>query len=110
MGHAMIPHEAVLRRIAAALDGAPIEWVVTGSLGLVLRGLDVTVRDIDLQTDREGAYAIAARLAGGAEDASESDSPAAPRPIARVVEPVAPRDSGWIRSHFGALEVDSVRV
>ena len=39
-------------------------WVVTGSLGMALQGMPVTVHDIDLQTDAAGAYKIAHIFAG----------------------------------------------
>ena len=83
---------AVLHRIHSRLDRSGIEWAITGSLGMALQGVDVDVHDIDLQTDKAGAYWIAQHF-------SES-----------VVRPVVYSASERIRSHFGALEIDGVTV
>ena len=81
-----------LHKIYLLLKDCPINWVVTGSLGMVLQGMDIEVHDIDLQTDKEGAYEIERRFSK------------------YVVNPVCFSTSGRIRSHFGALEIDSIRV
>ena len=81
-----------LRLIVQRLEGQAIDWTVTGSCGFALQGLDVAVHDIDLQTDGSGAYAIEHALA----DKSRR----------KVAFSAAER----IRSHFGALEVDGVKV
>ena len=47
-------HLSALRLIHERLDKTPIVWVVTGSLGFAVRGMDVVVHDIDVQSDREG--------------------------------------------------------
>lgn len=83
---------AALQSIAVALLGAPIDWALTGSLGFALQGGAVSPRDIDIQTDAEGAYAIAQRLAD------------------YVVSPVTYVASPAIRSHLGALEIAGVTV
>jgi len=83
---------AVLRKIHARLQDSQVNWVVTGSLGMALQGVDVPVHDIDLQTDAEGAYAI------------ERLFPEF------VVQPVQFSASERICSHFGALEMDGIRV
>ena len=56
----MIPrnHIAVLKKIYGRMKGKEVVWVVTGSLGLALRGIPVQVHDIDIQTDKRGAYAF----------------------------------------------------
>ena len=81
-----------LRLIVLRLEGQAIDWAVTGSCGFALQGLDVTIHDIDLQSDGPGAYAIERALA----DKSR-----------RKVEFSA---AERIRSHFGALEIDGVKV
>ena len=48
----------VLRKIQARLKECQVPWVITGSLGMALQGMDIPVHDIDLQTDRSGAYEI----------------------------------------------------
>ena len=44
-----------LRKIHTRLEDNKINWVVTGSLGMALQGMDVEVHDIDIQTDKDGA-------------------------------------------------------
>ncbi len=51
-----------LQVIMESLSGVPANWVITGSLGMALQGLPVEVHDIDLQSDREGAYQVEAAL------------------------------------------------
>ncbi|MDK2783171.1 MAG: hypothetical protein PWQ32_760 [Thermococcaceae archaeon] len=90
----MIPetHLEVLRRLYERLSQSDVTWAVTGSLGFALQGVPVEVHDIDIQTDREGAYEIERLF-------SEF-----------VVEPVRFKESERIKSHFGALMIDGVRV
>lgn len=59
---------------------------------MALQGVPVEVHDIDLQTDREGAYTIERLMS------------------ACVVSPVRYLESERIRSHLGALEIEGVRV
>ncbi len=88
----MDAHLKVLQKIVARLKDKPINWVVTGSLGMALQGVPVEVHDIDIQTDMKGAYEIARCLAE------------------YVVKPVQYLESKRIRSHFGILEIDGVKV
>lgn len=85
-------HLRALRIILSALEGRPPDWAVTGSLGMALQGVPVEVHDIDLQTDRQGAYTIERLLSAWA------------------VSPVRYLESERIRSHLGALEIEGVRV
>jgi len=82
----------ILRTIVQRLAGQAIDWAVTGSCGFALQGLDVDVHDIDLQTDRDGAYAIERAFA----DESRRK--------------VVFSESERIRSYFGALAIDGVTV
>jgi len=82
----------VLRKIHNRLQDRQLNWVVTGSLGMALQGMDIEVHDIDLQTDRQGAYEIEKLF---------SD---------KVIVPVHFRESKRIRSHYGALEIDGIKV
>ncbi|MDK2982787.1 MAG: hypothetical protein PWP49_509 [Thermococcaceae archaeon] len=90
----MIPrtHLKVLRKLYERLSGSNVNWVITGSLGFALQGVPVEPHDIDIQTDREGAYEIERLF-------SEF-----------VVEPVRFKESEKIRSHFGVLMIDGVKV
>lgn len=51
--------EDILRRIPAY----EVLWVLTGSAGLRLLGVDIPVNDLDLQGDAESVYIIEKRLA-----------------------------------------------
>ena len=93
-GAKMIPqtHLKVLRKLYERLKDSDVDWAVTGSLGFALQGVPVEPHDIDIQTDREGAYKIEHLF-------SEF-----------VVRPVKFRESERIRSHFGALRIDGIEV
>jgi len=56
----MIDHRfvKVLRIIVSRLENKGINWVLGGSLNLALQGVEVTPRDIDLVTDKKGAFKI----------------------------------------------------
>lgn len=82
----------VLGLIAQRFEGSSVDWVVTGSLGMALQGVPFEVHDIDIQTDRAGAYRLGARLAEFA------------------VTPVRYAVSERIRSHLGEFEIRGVRV
>ena len=86
------PYLAVLQIIYERLRDASVEWVVTGSLGMALQGMRLEVHDIDLQTDEIGAYEIEKRFAK------------------YIVRPVGHVVSERIRSHFGILEIEGVKV
>lgn len=48
----------VLRKIYDRLKNEKVNWGVTGSLSFALQEVPVEVHDIDIQTDKEGAYEI----------------------------------------------------
>ena len=82
----------VLRQIHARLSNTDVNWVVTGSLGFALQGVPVQPNDIDLQTDKVGAYAIENLF---------SDL---------VIRKVKFSATERIKSHFGALQIDGIEV
>ncbi len=82
----------ILRQIYTRLKDSNINWVVTGSFGFALQNVPVTPQDIDLQTDEAGAYEIERHL-------SEY-----------VTMNVAFSSAENIRSHFGALTIDGIKV
>jgi hypothetical protein len=82
----------VLRQICELMQGSQFDWAVTGSLGMVLQGMDLPVHDIDIQTDEDGAYEIERRL-------SEF-----------VVKPVLFKGSDRMRSRLGKLAIDGIQV
>jgi len=70
----------------------PIQWAVTGSLGMVLHGMEMEIHDIDIQTDKEGAYQIERRL------------------VNYLVKLVHFKASERIRSYFGIFEINGIKV
>jgi len=82
----------VLHKICAYLQDCRSPWAITGSLGMSLQGMAITVNDIDIQTDRDGAFEIESCLS------------------AYAVEPVRYLVSERIRSYLGRLEMDGIQV
>jgi len=82
----------VLRKIYNRLIDIHVNWVITGSLGMALQGMDVKVHDIDIQTDKDGAYNL--------------------ERIFREyqVKPVSYSQSERIRSYLGMLEIDGIKI
>ena len=85
-------HLHALRRICELLQPADATWVLTGSLGLALRGVETEVHDIDIQTDAAGALELERLLAE------------------YVVRPVGLKEDARVRSYLGAAEIDGVDV
>jgi hypothetical protein len=83
---------SVLRKVHVQLSKTDVNWAVVGSLGLALRGLPLEPHDIDIMTDKSGAYEIE-------------------RIFSRfVTKRVALRIGENIQSHYGALEIDGVKI
>lgn len=82
----------VLRKIHFRLVDNQANWVITGSLGMALQGVDVEIHDIDIQTNKDGAYEI--------EKCFREYQ----------VKPVHYSISEQIRSHIGMLEIDGIKV
>lgn len=82
----------VLRKIYARLMNTNVNWVVTGSFSFALQGIALEPHDIDLQTDEAGANEIERRF-------SEF-----------VTRKVVFSCSEKIRSHFGVLLIDGIKV
>ncbi len=82
----------VLHKIYDRLKGKNVNWVITGSLGFALQGVPVEIHDIDIQTDKAGAYKIERLF-------SEF-----------VSKRVRFSSTEKIRSHFGALIIDGIKV
>ena len=83
---------SALEALSTALTGCSVSWAVTGSTSFALQGVPVTPHDIDLQTTEDGAYTI--------ED-TFTDC---------VIDPVSLSESEAIRSHFGVLELNGIRI
>ncbi len=82
----------VLRKIYARLSNSNVNWVVTGSLSFALQGVPVEPNDVDIQTDEAGAYEIERLF-------SEF-----------VTKKVAFSSAKQIRSHYGSLMIDGIKV
>ena len=48
----------VLGQLYNNMENTDINWAITGSLGHVLQGMSLEVHDIDILTDKTGAYEI----------------------------------------------------
>lgn len=85
-------HLRTLKHLLTLLDDLTEPWAITGSLGLALQGVDVSVNDIDIQTNQPGAYLLQQRL-----------SP-------YTIQPVTLRQSSHLRSHLGRFNVGGIQV
>jgi hypothetical protein len=73
--------------LALRLDKQPVNWAITASCGLALQGIAVAVHDVDLATDRVGAYRIEQLFAR------------------EIIRPVRFSGTETIRSHYGAFSL-----
>lgn len=83
---------SVLRAVSLQLDDSNVQWALVGSLGLAVRGISTEPHDIDIITDKAGAYEMERLF------------------FRYVKRRVALRTSERIRSHFGILEIDGLSV
>ena len=90
----MIPpqHLRALTTVHDHLRKTDICWVITGSLGFALQGMELEVHDIDLQTDAAGAYEIGRVF------------------TEEIVRRVEFSMSDKIASYWGELNIDGVKV
>jgi hypothetical protein len=58
-----VPWEEALSAFLQAVEGASIDWWLTGGAALAVRGVEVNPGDLDLVTDEAGASRLAALLA-----------------------------------------------
>jgi hypothetical protein len=66
------PLHAALAAVAERLDGAGVDWVVSGSAGLALAGFAIVPRDLDIEVEADDAPAAAAAV--GLVAARETDA------------------------------------
>ena len=83
---------AVLRQLSTELKESRVNWVVIGSLSCALQGLPFEPHDIDIQTDKQGAYEIERRFSS------------------QVSRKVTFSSTERMRSHFGALLIEGIVV
>ena len=55
-------HARVLSSLVELIPPAACQWVLTGSAGLRLQGVDISVNDLDLQTDKGNVYLMEKKL------------------------------------------------
>jgi S-adenosylmethionine-dependent methyltransferase len=82
----------LLRQIARRLDQGGVAYKVVGGASVALHRVPIPVKDLDLETDAEGAYRFQALFAE------------------RCIEPVSLRESEVYRSHFGRFDFGGVTV
>ncbi len=82
----------VLRIIYTRLKHTTVNWTLTGSLSFALQGIPIEPHDIDVQTDRAGAYEIERLFAE------------------YLVKKVTFSSSDKMRSHLGALAINGITV
>jgi ubiquinone/menaquinone biosynthesis C-methylase UbiE len=83
---------AVLRRIAQTLAEAGVAYKLGGGAAIVLHGVPLPVKDLDIGTNVEDAYRFQDLFAD------------------HVIEPVTLRESEVYRSHLGRFDFDGVLV
>lgn len=82
----------VIKRITKQLNNRNIQWALTGSTNFALQGLPIIPNDIDIQTDKDGAYEIENIFKAYSNKSVEYSS------------------NGLIRSHFGSLIIEEISV
>jgi|GEM_PF-6145462 len=88
------PIRTALVRLVPILNATGAPWVLGGSCSLALHGISVTPHDLDIATDREGAYRIGEAL----------------RKVAQELRPVQWGESERIRSHYGQYRIGDAQV
>ena len=78
------PWGDALELLLERLDGVRVDWWLTGSAALAVRGVDVAPRDLDLVTDDEGARLLAEGSCGRARRAAPTGGLVLPVVGARV--------------------------
>ncbi|MBU2610595.1 MAG: hypothetical protein KJ606_06560 [Chloroflexi bacterium] len=64
-----VPHTRALTALLKLIPPDEFLWALTGSAGLRLKGVDMPVHDLDIQTDEKTVYLIEQRLAGSMKTA-----------------------------------------
>jgi len=81
-----------LEELVARLSSADVTWAITGSLAHRLHGIPIDIHDIDVLTDKRGAYEIASLFER------------------EIVRRVKFRQAENVRSHFGELNLHGMAV
>ena len=83
---------SALEFIVNSIRGRKLNWVIGGSCSLAFNGLDVKPKDIDLITDKPGAYIFGEVLSK------------------HLIKPVDFREGERFSSHFGRFLVKNMKV
>jgi len=83
---------AVLRVLNKKFKDKPIKWMLAGTTGLALQGVEISPNDIDILTDKEGAFQINELL-------KEYE-----------VKPIKFRRSKIFESYFGKFKINGVEI
>ena len=83
---------SVLRLIADQLNKTEITYKVVGGASIALQGVQISVKDLDLEMDQESAYRFQTLFQGN------------------TVQPVEMRESETYRSFFGRFDFDGVQI
>ncbi len=84
--------QEVLRKILSQLKNHKINWMVIGGANLALQGIPTEIHDIDILTDKNGAYKI--------EKIFKE----------YITKKISYSSTDKIRSYFGVLKIMGVRV
>jgi hypothetical protein len=85
-------HAQVLLLLIEKIPPAELPWALTGSAGLRLQGVDISVNDLDLQTDAQTIYVLEQKLAEF------------------IKTPVHVWESEHTLSHHGQAEINGLQV
>jgi hypothetical protein len=85
-------HAQVLAFLIEKIHPAELPWALTGSAGLRLQGVDISVNDLDLQTDAQTIYVLEQKLAEF------------------IKTPVHVWESEHTLSHHGQAEISGLQV
>ncbi len=83
---------SVLKRITRQFAEAGVQWALVGSLSLALQGVEIEPQDIDILTNREGAFMIDSMLRD------------------RVEKKVEYSETNSQASYFGIFKLDGVEL
>lgn len=84
--------KSTLRNIASELNNAGVSYTVVGGASIVLQGISIPLKDIDIETNRSGAYRFQELFQ------------------AYTLEPVGLKESETYRSYYGRFIIDGVLV
>lgn len=87
-----LTHRTALHHFITTISPRKVNWVLTGSAGLRLQGVDVPVRDIDIQSDQLGINQILEKF-----EAKNREGPYS-------------KETSIMRSYFAVIEINNIKV